>query len=428
MIWASGSDNADVTPVVMKRSSFVSPLALLLCMGIGCGQESLTQPPDDPLPIEEDTPPATEDPDSTSSIDGPLRLEEAFPNLRFTRPVDFQVPGDGSDRVFVLEQAGVIRVFENSRDVGSADIFLDIRDRVNDGGNEEGLLGLAFHPDHARNGYFFVYYSASGPRRTVVARYQVDLGNPSRAVPGSEEVILEVEQPYSNHNGGQIVFGPDKLLYIALGDGGSGGDPRDHGENPGTLLGSILRIDVDGATPYGIPPDNPFVGRGAGFREEIYAYGLRNPWRISFDVPTGRLWAADVGQNMYEEVSLIEKGGNYGWDPMEGFHCYEPAVGCDRENLELPVWEYSHDLGNSITGGFVYHGRLAPILEGRYVFADYGTGRVWALSYDGTDADVEELMRTGLAIASFGVDASQELYVLAFDGRIYRFTQEEDGG
>ncbi len=356
-----------------------------------------------------------------------LRLEEAFSNLHFTRPVDFQSPGDGSGRVFVVEQAGVVKVFDNRADVGAAAVFLDIRSRVRDQGNEEGLLGLAFHPNFSSNGYFYVDYTASNPRRTVVARYRADPNDPDRALPDSETVILEVNQPYSNHNGGQVVFGPDGYLYIALGDGGSGGDPRDHGENPATLLGSILRIDVDGGAPYAIPADNPFAGNSDGYREEIYAYGLRNPWRISFDARTGRLWAADVGQNMYEEVNIIESGGNYGWDVMEGMHCYEPSTGCNQEGLTLPVWEYSHDLGISITGGYVYRGPSAPALSGRYVFADFGTGRIWALAWDGSQARVEEIMNTNLAIASFGVDARHELYALAFDGRIYRFTEEFQG-
>ena len=355
--------------------------------------------------------------------DSGLQLEEPFPGLRFTRPVDFQAPRDGSGRIFVVEQAGVIRVFDAGSGNASTEVFLDIRSRVRDQGNEEGLLGLAFHPNFASNGYFFVDYTASNPRRTVVARYSVDPNDPDRALPGSETVILRVSQPYSNHNAGQIAFGPDGYLYVTMGDGGSGGDPYDHGENPATLLGSILRIDVDGGSPYAIPPDNPFAGNDKGYREEIYAYGLRNPWRISFDPPTGRLWAADVGQNMYEEVNIIEKGGNYGWDVMEGLHCYEPATGCDRTGLISPVWEYSHDLGISITGGFVYRGTLAPSLAGRYVFADYGTGRIWALAWDGAAAQVEEIMDTTLAISSFGVDGQQELYALAFNGRIYRLVE-----
>lgn len=360
--------------------------------------------------------------------DGTLRLVNAYPDLTFTRPVDFQVPDDGTNRVFVVEQAGHIKVFENDADTDAAEVFLDIRDRVRDGANEEGLLGLAFHPDFAQNGVFFVDHTAADPRRTVIARYEVDPTDPNRALPESEDVILEIAQPYGNHNGGQIAFGPDGYLYISMGDGGSGGDPQDNGQDPSTLLGALLRIDVDASSDglaYGIPPDNPFAGGDEGFREEIYAYGLRNAWRFSFDEPTGRLWAADVGQNAYEEVDIVERGGNYGWNVMEGFHCFEPDEGCDREGLIEPIWEYSRDEGRSITGGHVYRGEAVPLLAGRYVVADYVSGRIWAVSYDGSVADAEELMDTALAIVSFGVDRDGELYVLAFDGSIYRF---ESGG
>lgn len=357
--------------------------------------------------------------------DGTVELDVAFPNLSFTRPVDLQAPDDDSNRLFVLEQAGVIRVFENRPEVDNAAVFLDIRDRVNDSGNEEGLLGLAFHPNYAENGTFFVDYTASNPRRTVVARYQVDPSDPLRALHESEEVILEVEQPFSNHNAGQIVFGPDRYFYVTLGDGGSGGDPRDNGQDPSTLLGSILRIDVDASSDgreYDIPPDNPFVGNGDGYREEIYAYGLRNPWRISFDSETGLLWAADVGQNAYEEVDVIEAGGNYGWNVTEGFHCYQPSSGCNTEGLIEPVAEYDHSQGASITGGYVYRGSNVPPLAGKYVYGDFVSGRIWTLDYDGANADVTQLFNTSLNISSFGVDRAGELYVLAFDGKIYGFT------
>ncbi len=356
-------------------------------------------------------------------VDGELRLEVAFPNVRFDRPVDFQIPNDGSNRVFVVEQAGVIRVFNNDPTVTDAPVFLDIRNRVDFGG-EKGLLGLAFHPDFAENGAFFVDYTAPGPLRTVIARYHVDPQNPNRALSASEEIILEVAQPYSNHNAGQIVFGPDGYLYITLGDGGSGGDPQDNAENPATLLGSILRIDVDGGSPYAIPPDNPFVGNPDGYREEIYAYGLRNPWRISFDPETNRLWAGDVGQNAYEEIDIIEKGGNYGWDVMEGFHCFEPRTNCDQTGLVMPVWEYPHSQGGSVTGGYVYRGPSAPSLAGRYVYADFVSGRIWALTYENGQAENEDLFDTNLNISSFGIDEDGELYVLAFDGNVYRLTAE----
>ncbi len=248
-----------------------------------------------------------------------LEIEMAFAELRFTRPVDLQHAGDGSDRLFVVEQAGVIQVFANDPSVASASVFLDIEDRVDDRDNEEGLLGLAFHPDFANNGFFYVDYTASNPSRTVIARYQVDPNDPNRADRDSEVIVLETGQPAGNHNGGQIAFGPDGFLYIALGDGGGGGDTFGNGQNPSTLLGSILRIDVDNPSNdrnYGIPADNPFVGNTQGFQEEIYAYGLRNPWRFSFDPETGRLWTGDVGQRSFDEIVIVENGGNYGWNTM----------------------------------------------------------------------------------------------------------------
>lgn len=357
-------------------------------------------------------------------------FEVAFPNLNFTRPVDLQHPNDDSNRLFVVEQRGIIYTFENNRDVNLKNIFLDIRERVNNSGNEQGLLGLAFHPDYQNNGYFYVDYTAANPNRTVVSRYQVSVSNPDSALKDSEFVILEVDQPYSNHNAGQIVFGPDGYLYITLGDGGSGGDPEGNGQNLEILLGSILRIDVDRTEAdlnYGIPPDNPLVANLRGFRDEIYAYGLRNPWRISFDPETHRLWAADVGQSAYEEIDIIEKGKNYGWNIMEGFHCYNSAS-CDTADLTLPIREYSHSVGQSITGGYVYRGSEVPELTGRYIYADYISGRIWTLEYDGTGEAVNSLLDdTDLGISSFGVDRNNELYICAFDGRIYRFKSTSTG-
>ena len=360
-----------------------------------------------------------------------VQLEPAFPALAFTRPVDLQHPGDGSGRLFVVEQEGVINVFENRQDVADASVFLDIRERVNDESNEQGLLGLAFHPDFEENGYFYVDYTAADPNRTVIARYEVDPENPDAALPGSEQVILEVEQPYGNHNAGQIVFGPEGYLYVTLGDGGAGGDPQENGQDPTTLLASILRIDVDRPADgknYGIPPDNPFVGNDRGWREEIWAYGLRNPWRISFDPETQALWTGDVGQNAYEEISIIEKGQNYGWNTMEASHCFDPETGCDQTGLVLPVHEYPHEVGRSITGGFVYRAAEVPALAGQYVFADYTGKQVWALDAENPrDAEPAKLMDFGAAIASFGVDAQGELYACAFDGKIYRFTSSAAG-
>ncbi len=363
---------------------------------------------------------------SDSPVIGQIQLETAFPNLSFTRPVDLQNAGDGSNRLFVVEQRGVIRVFANDPAVTQATVFLDISGKVDDSSNEEGLLGLVFHPDFPDSAYFYVNYTASGPDRSVIARYRVMANNPNQADPNSELVLLTLDKPYANHNAGALAFGPkDGYLYITTGDGGSGGDPHNNGQNLQTLLGSILRIDVDQRAPglnYAIPPDNPFAGNSNGWREEIFAYGLRNPWRISFDPGTGGLWCGDVGQNAWEEVDIIESGKNYGWRIMEGNHCFNPPSGCHTAGLTLPVWEYGHNLGASITGGYVYRGAGVPELNGKYIYADFVSGRIWALTYDGVNpAANEQLIDTNLNISSFGVDEAGELYFCAFDGRIYRF-------
>jgi glucose/arabinose dehydrogenase len=365
-----------------------------------------------------------------------LQLQVAFNNLAFTRPVDLQHPGDGTDRLFVVEQAGVIKVFENSASVASAQTFLDIQNRVNDSGNEEGLLGLAFHPDYKNNGYFYVNYTAISPRRTVIARYRVNAGNPNQADPNSEFILLTFNQPFENHNGGQLAFGPDGGLYIATGDGGSGGDPQGNGQNLQTLLGKILRIDVNNPSAgrnYGIPSNNPFAGNTAGNREEIFAYGLRNPWRMSFDPVTKWLWAGDVGQQRREEIDIIEIGKNYGWNRMEGNLCYPSGTPCDLPGLIKPMAEYDRTLGGSVTGGYVYRGNKVTELIGAYLYADFVTGRIWSLRYDGVNpARNEQLLDTNLNIASFGIDRNLELYICAFDGRIYRFrptaTAVDDSG
>ena len=363
-------------------------------------------------------------------------IDNAFPGIDFSRPVDIQNAGDGSDRLFVVEQAGRIHVFPNDAAVDETTEFLDIRDRVSDGGNEEGLLGLAFHPDYANNGYFYVNYSASGPRRNVIARYSVSASDPNRADRESETVLLTFEQPYSNHNGGQLAFGPDGYLYIATGDGGSGGDPQNNAQNRTNLLGKILRIDVDnssGSSAYAIPGDNPFAGNAEGYAEEIWAYGLRNPWRFSFDPVTGRLWTGDVGQNRFEEVDIIEKGKNYGWRIMEGFSCYNPASGCDQNGLTKPIVEYGRNQGASITGGHVYRGSGVPELQGQYIYADFVTGRIWGLTYNGP-GDIENtlLLASNENVSSFGVDEAGELYICSFGGGIFRFrptvTSAADGG
>jgi glucose/arabinose dehydrogenase len=355
----------------------------------------------------------------------PYQLQEAYPHLSFDLPVEFAMPNDGTNRTFVLAQKGVIHVFPNQTDTRNASTFLNITKQVVSGG-ERGLLGLAFHPKFKQNGYFYVNYTRGNPLETAISRFQVSKNNPNQADPASERVLLTYQQPYNNHNGGKIAFGPDGYLYISAGDGGSGGDPQNNGQNLSTLLGKIIRIDVDqqqGNLPYAIPKDNPFKRNGKGFREEIYAYGLRNVWKFSFDASTGQLWAGDVGQNTREEVSIIERGGNYGWRLMEGKDCFK-ARNCDQASLKKPVWEYLHasDDGQSITGGVVYRGRQFSALTGKYIYGDYLSGKVWALAIkeDGTVFNELLLDYDGL-IAAFGEDKNGEVYVCSYgDGRILK--------
>ena len=358
-----------------------------------------------------------------------IDVEVAFPNLSFERMVFLTPAGDGTNRLFLVLQPGRIMVFPNQSDVSRAEVFLDIRDRVNDRGNEEGLLGLAFDPRFAENGYFYVYYSASNPRRSVLSRFSASEEHANQADPDSERVVLEVPQPYSNHNGGAIHFGADGYLYVALGDGGSAGDPQGNGQDPGTLLGSILRIDPAAASSYGnysVPGDNPFLGV-SGSRDEIWAFGFRNPWRFSFDRETGDLWAGDVGQRGYEEIDLVKRGLNYGWNVMEGFHCYPPSVSsCRQDGLEPPLVEYPLTSRNcAVTGGYVYRGSRVPLLQGAYLYGDFCSGRIWGLIYDGQEvSDAQLLLDSSLQISSFGEDEARELYILSFDRKMYRLRQE----
>ena len=335
-----------------------------------------------------------------------------------TNPLDLQVPPDGSARLFIVEQEGFVRVVQSG--VLVATPFLDIRSRVTSGG-ERGLLGLAFHPNYGGNRRFFLNYTRTfgGQLQSVVAEYQTSATDSNAADP-TERILLTLDQPFDNHNGGQVVFGPEGYLYIGFGDGGSGGDPLANGQNLGTLLGKILRIDVDSALPYAVPPDNPFVGQ-AGAREEIWAFGLRNPWRFSFDRTNGRLFVADVGQDSFEEVDLVTKGGNYGWNIMEGTHCYQPPAGCDTTGLDLPIVDYSHSEGNSVTGGYVYRGTLNPELRGLYFFGDFITGRIWTLTETSPGVWTRALLLdTILNISSFGLDPAGELLVVDYSGAVYR--------
>ena len=341
---------------------------------------------------------------------------------RFESPTNLVQAKDG--RVWVTEQAGRVWVFDGFQvDDTPAVAALDITDRVSSRRTEEGLLGMALDPTDER--HLYLYYSAADPRRSVVSRFTISPDHAS-ADPDSELVILEVEQPYANHNGGQIAFGPDGYLYIGLGDGGAAGDPLGNGQDVSTLLGSILRIDVSQATrerPYTIPADNPFIDAPeTGERGEIWAYGLRNPWRFSFDRKTGALWAGDVGQNRWEEIDIIERGGNYGWNVLEGSHCFAGGDGCEREGMTPPVWEYPLS-GEpcSVIGGFVYRGFAIPWLRGSYVYGDFCSGKVFGLRYeDGKVTGHEQLADTRLRIVSFGQDNDGELYLLSQKSGIYR--------
>jgi glucose/arabinose dehydrogenase len=343
-------------------------------------------------------------------------VEAAFPSLSFDHPVGLYNSGDGTNRVFVVGQMGLIYVFENRRSVSATNIFLDIHDRVHLG----AFLGLAFHPNFVKNGRFYVNYIADNPLRTIIAQWSVLPNNPNEADKNSQKILLEIPRLYDSHGGGQLAFGPDGYLYIALGDGGPYGDILGNAQNRSSLLGKILRIDVDNPAQgrnYGIPADNPFEGNTVGYKEEIYAYGFRNPWRFSFDSATGKLWVGDVGQDRLEEIDVVEKGKNYGWNIMEGTL---PFAGGNQTGLELPIWEYGRDQGNATIGGFVYRGSRLTELIGSYIYGDYVSGRIWALnSYETGNPVNKELLKTGLNITSFGIDEKNELYICADDGRIY---------
>lgn len=344
-------------------------------------------------------------------------LTEPFSSLTFDTPTGIANAGDGTGRLFVFEQSG--RVYEVSS--GAKNLFIDISDKLVSGG-ERGLLGMAFHPDFESNREFFLHYSGKSDGRTVLSRFSTGpdgLGNSS-----SEEVLLEQDQPFTNHNGGSIEFGPDGFLYLGLGDGGSGGDPEGNGQDKGTLLGKILRIDVsgsDGGKNYKIPSTNPFVGE-SGALPEIFAYGLRNPWRFSFDRAEGTLIAGDVGQSAKEEIDVITSGKNYGWNRMEGKSCYPPGESCSRSGLTLPIVDYGRDDGGSVTGGYVYRGSDIPALYGTYIYGDFISGKVWSLVRDGNKAVASEVLSSGELISSFGEDESGELYMLSYgDGELLKF-------
>lgn len=356
----------------------------------------------------------------------PLKVKLTQVAKGLTSPVGMAAPNDGTDRLFVIEQTGRIKIIKNGEVLSTP--FLNVSDKL-DGLNiaysEKGLLGLAFHPNYKTNGRFFIYYSApaSGKdvdHKSIVAEYKVSATNPDVA-DTKETVIMEIIEPESNHNGGCLVFGKDGYLYIGLGDGGGAGDKHGtigNGQNLNTWLGKILRIDVNGKKPYAIPPDNPFVNR-SNAKPEIYAYGLRNPWRFSFDRTTGTLFCADVGQDEWEEIDIIEKGKNYGWRIMEGRHCYNPSSNCSTTGLIMPIDEYSHGTGISIIGGHMYRGKRFPSLHGTYIFSDW-SGKVFYLKQQSDKtwkrgdvvADDSKSNDMGSKINSMGEDENGEIYLI----------------
>ena len=366
-----------------------------------------------------------------------VRVVAAYPNLRIERPIAIMGANDDSGRLFIADQFGRIHVIQQSdTEAKRAEVFMDIRDRVTykEQENEEGFLGLAFHPRFAETGQFFVYYTTSErPHVSVLSRFSVSGDDPSVGDPDSEVELMRIQQPFWNHNGGTLAFGPDGYLYVGLGDGGKANDPLGSGQDLSKVLGSILRIDVDSESaekPYAIPDDNPFVDRERVW-PEIYAYGLRNVWRLSFDPKTDDLWAADVGQNDWEEVNLIEKGGNYGWSLREGANRFTRGGGegsGPRRDLIDPLVEYPHtdDWGKSVTGGAVYRGERTPMLDGYYLYGDYVSGKLWALKYDRENGRVTEnrpIEWNQLPVFTFGQTDDGEVLMSTMmgGGRIYRF-------
>jgi len=415
------------SPIKLTIASIVAAILVAACT------EATQVPSGPPPPIVTPAPatsalsptpaPATPTPTTAAPFEA-IGLEPFVDGL--ASPLFVGHAGDGSGRLFVLEQPGRIRVIREGRLV--AEPYLDLTDRITSGG-ERGLLGLAFSPTFAEDGLLYVNYTdLSGA--TVVSELRAPDPAADSADPASERVLLVIEQPYANHNGGALAVGPDGLLWIATGDGGSGGDPQGNGQRLDTLLGKLLRIDPrpTGGAPYAIPADNPFVGRAGGrkaARAEIWAYGLRNPWRFSFDRATDDLWIADVGQGSIEEVNKWPAGSpagpNFGWNTMEAGACFEPAEGCATEGLVLPVAEYGHDFGCSVTGGYVYRGGGLPGLAGTYLYGDFCSGTIWGLDAAGTDPQPRVLAEGAGAVASFGEDEAGELYVVDLaGGRVLR--------
>lgn len=423
-------------PLRRALPALLAAAALLAaCSGDGEATPAATPTPTAASPTTEATPTLTASPTATPTVEatatpratattpagfGPIATEPIIGGRAFERPIEL-IATAAAGEFWVADQRGDIRAFAADGDELRA--VLDIRDRVRRSGNEEGLLSMTLDPEFEANGHLWLYYSpAPGVRRTRLARFEVSGGV---ADPASELVVLEVTQPYGNHNGGTIRFGPDGMLYLSLGDGGSGGDPLGNGQSLETLLGSVLRLDVRDASeerPYTVPADNPFVD-DPGARGEIWAYGLRNPWRMAFDAATGALWLGDVGQSSAEEIDIIERGANYGWNRFEGFGCFDREQGCDRDGLTMPVFNYSHpDFGRgacSVTGGVVYRANRVPEIANAYLFGDFCSGDLWAIAADAPD-DAQAIAEGLDGLASFALDADGEVLLLRFNEPILR--------
>ncbi len=420
--WPTQTPTEAPLPTVAEPSPTLTSTALATPVGDtvaapAADTPTLTPPPPTAPPVTPTAPPA-----EPAVVPLPLLAVELLPLAGgFDKPVYLTNAGDGSGRLFVVEQRGRILIVDDG--AVNPTPFLDIASLVGSDSLERGLLSVAFHPDYANNGFLFVNYT-NKEGNTVIARYRIS-DNPDLADPNSAKILLTIDQPYPNHNGGQLAFGPDGYLYVGMGDGGSANDPQNNGQSLNTLLGKILRLDINQGDPYGVPASNPFVNQ-ADTRPEIWSYGWRNPWRFSFDRATGDMYIADVGQNQYEEISVELAGSpggqNYGWRLLEGAHCFDPA-NCDPGGLGtvLPVAEYDHSQGCSVTGGYVYRGERFPALTGIYFYGDWCSGIIWGLrrEADGSWSQAG-LQQSGLKISSFGQDEAGELYVVNHEGDIFQ--------
>lgn len=397
----------------------ILPLVLMACSRT----DEIEEPPQDDSAITQSKTTSSKTASSKEKIaDRKFEVVEAHPNLTFEKPLGYVTLNSKDLIAFVVEQTGKISYFENQTMVKEKTTFIDLSSKISTAGGEMGLLGLAFHPDFEQTGYFFVHYTTDFG--SVIARFKADQETLEVEL-DTETILLTFPQPYANHNGGQLAFGPDGYLYIGVGDGGGSGDPDGNAQDLTELYGKVLRIDVDqtdDGKSYGIPADNPFVENKKNYREEIYAYGLRNPWRFSFDAETERLWLADVGQNKLEEINWIEKGQNYGWNIKEGTSDFNPSGSSDFSELIHPVLEYPHSEGKSVTGGYVYYGQEHPELKASYIYGDFISGKIWGLSETEEMSGVKntELADTDLMISSFGVTQDGEIMIVDYNGKLYK--------